>query len=151
MLDNEGSYGQGQFALEAVGQVYKQTAKFVYLGSTVCENADIRVELNRCVLRANPRLRRHGLPLATVRLLHRTALWLKVRMLNTEATETMLYGCVTRGFTVADLAILRTVHRPALLHCIGSKRKHRDGYHMLSHADALAKNGCENVEAKVQK
>ena len=28
---------------EAAGQVCKQTAKFVYLGATVCENADLAV------------------------------------------------------------------------------------------------------------
>ena len=46
------------FVAEAAGQVYKQTAKFVYLGATVCENADLTVEINRRVLLANLRLRR---------------------------------------------------------------------------------------------
>ena len=30
-------------------------------------------------------------------------------------------------------------------------RKHGDGYHVLSFADALAKTGCENVETTVRK
>ena len=49
-------YGQGH--TEAAGQVDKQTAKFVYLWATVCENADLTVEMNRHVLLANLRLRR---------------------------------------------------------------------------------------------
>ena len=46
---------------EAAGQVYKQTAKFVYLGATVCENADLTVEINRRPILANLRLRRYAL------------------------------------------------------------------------------------------
>ena len=41
------------FVTEAARQVYTQTAKFVYLGATVCENADLTVEINRRVLLAN--------------------------------------------------------------------------------------------------
>ena len=35
--------------------------------------------------------------------------------------------------------------------CIGWKIKPRDGYHMLSYADALANTGCENVEMALLK
>ena len=80
------------FVTEAAGQVYKQTAMFVYLGATVCENADLSIEINRRVLLANLRFRRYGLPLYD----QPTApLRLKVRMLKAEVMETMLYGCVT--------------------------------------------------------
>ena len=80
------------FVTEAAGQVYKQTAKFVYLAATVCENADLTVEINRRVLLANLCFRRYGLPLYD----QPTApLRLKVRMLKAEVMETMLYGCVT--------------------------------------------------------
>ena len=48
---------------EAAGQVYKQTAKSVYLGVTACENADLTVGINRRVVMANLRFRRYGLPL----------------------------------------------------------------------------------------
>ena len=51
------------FVTEAAGQVYKQTAKFVYLATTVCENADLTVEINRRVLLVNLCFRRYGLPL----------------------------------------------------------------------------------------
>ena len=52
---------------------------------------------------------------------------------------------------MAHLAILRKTHHRLLLRCIGWKRKHGDGYHVLSYADALAKTGCENVETTVRK
>ena len=63
----------------------------------------------------------------------------------------MFYGFVTWSPTVAHLAILRTAPHRLLLRCIGWRRKRRDGYHMLSYADALAKTGCENVETTVRK
>ena len=136
------------FVTEAAGQVYKQTAKFACLGATVCENADLTVEINRRVLLANPRFRRYGLPLYD----QPTApLRLKVQMLKAEVMETTLYGCVTWSPTVADLAILRKTHHRLVLGCIGWKRKHGDGYHVLSYAYALAKTGCENVETTVRK
>ena len=136
------------FVTEAAGQVYKQTAKFVYLAATVCENADLTVEINRRVLLVNLCFRRYGLPLYD----QPTApLRLKVRMLKAEVMETMLYGCITWSPTVAHLAILRKTHHRLLLRCIGWKRKDGDGYHVLSYADALAKTGCENVATTVRK
>ena len=51
----------GTCVIEAAGQVYKQTAMFVHLVATVCENADLTVEINRCVLLTNLRFRRYGL------------------------------------------------------------------------------------------
>ena len=78
------------FVTETAGQVYKQTAKFVYLGATVCEDADLTVEVNRRVLLANLRLRRHGLPLYD----QSTAmLRLKVRMLKAEAMKPSVRVC----------------------------------------------------------
>ena len=58
---------------------------------------------------------------------------------------------VTLSPTVAHLAILRKTHHRLLLRCIGWKRKHGDGYHVLSYVDALAKTDCENVETTVRK
>ena len=33
--------------IEAAGQIYKQTAQFLYLGGIFHENADLRLEINR--------------------------------------------------------------------------------------------------------
>ena len=59
---------------------------------------------------------------------------------------------VSRGAPpLAHFPILRTAHHRLLLRCIGWKRKRRDGHHMLSYADALAKTGCQNIETTVRK
>ena len=71
-------------------------------------------------------------------------------MLTAEKIEIMLYGCVMWSPTVAHLAILLKTRHRLLLRYIGWKRNHSDGYHMLSHADALAKTGCENVETTMR-
>ena len=111
----------------------------------MCENADLAVEINWRVLLANLRFRRYGLPLND----QPTApLQLEVRMLKAEVMETMLYGWSP---TVAHLAILHNTHHRFLLRCIGWKRKHGYGYHVLSYADALSKTGCESVETRVRK
>ena len=73
--------GRVTFVTEAVEQVCKQTAKFVYLGATVCENADFTVEINRRVLLANLRLGCYGLSLYDQSA---APLRLKVRMLKAE-------------------------------------------------------------------
>ena len=51
---------------------------------------------------------------------------------------------------MVHFAKLRTAYHRLLLRCIGWNRKHRDGYHMLSYADALAKTGRENVDATMR-
>ena len=64
---------------------------------------------------------------------------------------TMPYGCIMLNLAVAHLATLRTANDRLLLRLIRRKRKRRDGYHMLSCADALGKTGCELVATAVRK
>ena len=136
------------FVTEAAGQVYKQTAKFVYLGATVCKNADL-LSSSTCTCYWPTYVSDDMACHSTTSPRHRSGS--KVRMLTAEVVETMLYKCVTWSPTVAHLAILRTAHHRLLLRCIGWKRKRRDGHHMLSYADALAKTGCQNIETTVRK
>ena len=136
------------YVIDAAGQVYKQTAKFVCLGATVCENADLVCEINRRVVTANRRLRWYSLPVYD----QSTApLRLKLRIFKAEVMETMLYGCVTWSPTVTRLAILRTAHHRLPLRNIGWKKKRCEGYYMSSYADGLTNTGCENVEKTVRK
>ena len=132
------------FVTEAAGQVYKRTAKFMYLEATACENSGHTAEIDRRVLLVNLRLIWYGLSLYK----STAPLRLKVRMLKSRGHETMLYGCVTWSPAVPHLAILRTAHHRLLFRCIGLKRKRRDGYHMLSYAGALAKrdNGAKTKD-----
>ena len=120
----------------------------MYLGATACDNADLTAEIHRRAGQPTLQTVYYSLPPCD----RPTApLRFKVRMLKAEGMEAMLYGCVTWSPTVARLAILRTAHHRLLLRCIGRKGKPRDGYHMVSYADALAKTGCENVETTVRK
>ena len=112
------------------GEVYEQTTKVVYLGATVCENADPIAEIDRRVLLAKLRFRRYSIPLNDQPI---APLRLKVGMLKYQAMETMLNECVTWSPTVAHFAILRASHCLLLLRCIGWKRKPRDGYHICFH------------------
>ena len=81
----------GTFSVEAVGQVYNQTNEFVYLGGYVNHNADLSIEVDRCIRNAWCSFRKY-----TLELYDRPSapLELKIRMLRVEVLETMLYGCV---------------------------------------------------------
>ena len=76
------------FSVEAAGQVYNQTNKFVYVNHI----ADLSIEVERRIRNAWCSFRKY-----TLELYDRPSapLELNVRMLRAEALETMLYGCVT--------------------------------------------------------
>ena len=80
------------FSVEAAGQMYNQTNKFVYLGGNVNHNADLSIVVDRRIRNAWCSFRKYTLELYD-RL--RAPLELKTRMLRAEVLETMLYGCVT--------------------------------------------------------
>ena len=40
------------FSVEAAGQVYSQTDEFVYLGGNVNHNADLSIDVDRCIRNA---------------------------------------------------------------------------------------------------
>ena len=115
----------------------------------MCVNADLTAEISRCVLLVKLRSRRYSSPL--YKQPPTVPLRLKVRMLKADIMETMPHGLVTWVPTVAHLAILPTAHHRLLLRCIAWNRKPRDGYHMLSYADAPAETVCQNVETTVRK
>ena len=125
-----------------------ESSSFCTFGQNWDENADLTAYINRLVLLTNLRFRRQGLPLYD----QLTAPFRRdLRMLKAKVIETILYGCVTWSPAVAHLAITRKPHHRLLLRCIGWKRKHSDGHHMLSYADALPKTRCENVGTTVRK
>ena len=79
------------FSVEAVDRVYNQTNKFVYLGENVNHNADLSIEVDRCIRNAWCSFRKY-----TLELYNRQSapLELKIRMLRAEVLEAMLYDCV---------------------------------------------------------
>ncbi|CAB1108585.1 unnamed protein product [Ectocarpus sp. CCAP 1310/34] len=78
--------------IEAAGQRYAQTTEFRYLGGLVNEHGDLTREINYRSRGAWACLRRYGRelfdrPQAPFRL--------KIRLLQAEAMEALLYGCMT--------------------------------------------------------
>ncbi|CAB1110694.1 unnamed protein product [Ectocarpus sp. CCAP 1310/34] len=69
---------------------------------------------------------------------------LKIRLLQAEVVETLLYGCASWSLTAEHYTKLNGTHRQFLTRCIGwSKRKRSD--HPLSYAQALIQAGCEET------
>lgn len=75
---------------------------------------------------------------------------LKVRLLQAEAIETMLHGCVTCSPNPADYGRLRQVYRLMLLRCLGWWKRKCVHYN-LSYARALAKIYSDSIEVTVRK
>ena len=116
------------FSVEAAGQVYNQTNEFVHLGKNVNQNADLSIEVDRCVRGAWCSFRKYILELYDR---PSASLELKIRMLRAEVLETMLYGCVTWSPRACHYDTLRRAHHRFLTRCIGW-RKHNRADHPIS-------------------
>jgi len=133
--------------VEAAGQKYKQTNRFIYLGGVIDENANINPEIERRTRFAWACFKKYGRELYD----RPTApLQLKVRMLKAEVLETLLYGCMTWTLGQEHYAKLRTVHHQLLLRTIGFSRRQRSD-HVLSYSKALKQTQCDSVETVVRK
>ena len=131
------------FSVEAAGQVHNQTNEFVYLGGSVNHNADLSIEIDRCIRNAWCSFRKYTLepydrPSAPLEL--------KTRMLRTEVLETMLCGCVTWSPRACHYNTLRRAHHRFLTRCIGWQ-KQNCADHPISYLDTLMKTGSESIEA----
>ena len=141
-------YGEKvSFAINAAGQVYKQTIEFVYSGGAISANRDLSVEVTRRLQRAWAFFQRYKMEIYDrpgVRLR------LKVRLLKAQVIETLLYGCMTWSPNKPNYGRLRRVHHSMLLRFLGYRKRKRND-HTLSYADALAKTAPESIEAIVRK
>ena len=135
------------FSVEAVGQVNNQANKCVYLGGNVNNNADLPIEVDRCIRNAWCSFRKY-----TLELYNRPSapLELKIRMLRAEVLEIMLYGCVTWSPHTCRYETLRRTHHRFLTRCI-VWRKHNRGDHPISYLDTLLKAGSESIEATLRR
>ena len=135
------------FSVEAAGQVYNQTNKFVYLGGSVSHNIELSIEVDWRVRNAWYSFRKY-----TLELYDRPSapLELNIRMLRAEVLETMLCGCVTWSLRACHYDTLRRVHHRFLTRCIGC-RKHNRADHSISYLDTLLKTGSESIEATLRK
>ena len=135
------------FSVEAAGQVYNQTNKFVYLGRNVNQNADLFIEVDRRVHSAWCSFRKYALELHDR---SSAPLELKIRMLRAEVLETMLYGCVTWSPRACHYDTLRRVHHRFLTRCI-DWRKHNRADQPIYYMDTLLKTGSESIEATLRR
>ena len=135
------------FSVEAPGQWNNQWNEFVYLGGNVNQNANLSIEVDRCVRNAWCSFRKH-----TLELYDRPSapLELKIRMLRAEVLETMLYGCVTWSPRACHYDTLRRAHHRFSTCCIGW-RKHNRADRLVSYLDTLFKTGSESIEATLSR
>ena len=75
---------------------------------------------------------------------------LKVRMLQAEVREALLYICSTWTLLSREYGLLRTQHHRLLLRCVGFRKRQRSD-HPLSYAATLAMTGCESVETTIRR
>ena len=69
---------------------------------------------------------------------------LKVRKLQAEVREALLYGCSTWMLLTREYGLLRTQHHRLLLRCVGFRKSQRSD-HRLSYVVTPAMTGCESV------
>ena len=135
------------FSVEAAGQMYNQTNKFVYLGGNVNHNADLFIEVDRRIRNAWCSFRKY-----TLELYDRPSapLELKIRILRAEVVETTLYGCVTWSPRACHHDTLGRAHHRFLTRCIGW-RKHNRADHPISYLNTHIKAGSESIEATLRR
>ena len=135
------------FSVEAAGQVYNQTNKFVYLGGNVNHNTDLSIEVDRRIRNAWYSFRKY-----TLELYDRASapLELKILMLRAGVLETMLYDCVTWSPRACHYDTLRRAHHRFLTRCI-DWRKHNRADHPISYLDTLIKTGSEGTETTLHR
>ncbi|CAB1097697.1 unnamed protein product [Ectocarpus sp. CCAP 1310/34] len=136
------------FTVSAAGQTYKQTDRFVYLERIISADGKADREITSRSCRAWKCYRRNSASMYDRRRANRQ---LKIRLLQSEVVETLLYGCASWSLTADHYTKLNGTHRQFLTRCIGwSKRKRSD--RPLSYAQALIQAGCEEtIEATVRK
>ena len=134
--------------IEAVGQRYKQTTEFVYLGGAISESADLDIEVKRRIGAAWASVRKYSSQLYDRR---NARLSLKIRLFKAEVMEAMLYGCATWTMRSQDFSSLRTAHHKLLLSIIGFRRKDRIVYKPLSYRKVVERTGSERIKTTIRK
>ena len=112
--------------IEAVGQRYKQTTDFVYLGGPISEIADLDIEIKRRIGAAWASVRKYSSPLYDLR---NARLSLKIRLFKAEVMKAMMYGCATWTMRSQDFSSLRNAHAqvsPRVLFQVLANRRRED-------------------------
>ena len=116
-------------------------------GGNINHDADLSIEVDRCIRNAWSSFRTYSLELYD-RL--SAPLELKIRMLNAEVLESMLYGSIKWSPRSFRYDPLRRAHHSLLTRYIGW-RKHKRTDHPISHVENLLKTGSESIEATLRR
>ena len=135
------------FSVDAACQVYNQTNELVYLGGNVNHDADLPIEVDRCIRNAWCSFRKY-----TLEVYDRPSapLELKIWTLRAEVLETMLYGFVTWSPRACHYDTLCRARHRFLTRCIGW-RTHNRADHPIYNLDTLIKTGSESIEATLRR
>ena len=137
-----------KIVVNAMGQQYRQTTSFTYLGGTVTETPNLSDEIDRRIRAGWMGFKRYKRELYD----HPKAslLPLKARMVMSKVVEVLLYGCATRTPLKGHYAELRTTHHSrVLLQILGAWCK-SPNKRILSYKDALQRTKCESIETTVR-
>ena len=106
------------FSVEVAGQVNNQKQEFVYLEGNVNHNANLSIEVDRCIRNAPCRFRQY-----TLEMYDRPSgpLELKIWMLRADVPETMLCDCGTYSPRACQYDTLRQAHHSIRTRCIGCR------------------------------
>ena len=141
-------YADDAGKVSTVGQRYKQTTEFVYLGGAISESADLDTEIKRRIGAAWASVGKYS-----SQLYHRRNAWLslKTRLFKAEVMEAMLYGCTTWTMRSQNFRSLRSAHHKLLLRIIGFRSKGRTGYKPISYRDVLERTGSKRIVSTIRK
>ena len=127
--------------VEAAGQRYRQSQFYTYLEGVIIECPDISTEIARRSSACWMCIRRYQQDLFDRPNVSHD---LKIRMVNAETVETLLYCCVTWTTRHEHFRKLFTVHHRVLLRIFGARRYRLD-HRVLSYNRALELTGCESM------
>lgn len=129
--------------IKGAGQRHKQMAKLVYLRDAVGVDANIPIEINRCISTAWARLRNYSPQLYDR---PNAQLLLTVPLLQEEVVGVMPSGCTTWTLRPEEIKNLCAAHHKPLLRVMGFGRNKRAVYETLSYRDALEMTNCELIK-----
>ena len=104
-------------AFNTMGQQYRQTTSFVYLGSAITESSRLPAEIDRRIRAGWMSFNRYREELYDRPT---ASLALKTRMVKSEVVEALLYGCAAWTRLKGDYQNLRTPHQTMLLRILGA-------------------------------
>ena len=122
------------FIVEAPGQAYSQTNELVYLEGNVNHNADVFIEVNRCIRNAWCSFQKYTLDVRPTE----------------RSPRAQLFGFVTWIPRACHYDTLHRARHSSLTRCIGWQENHCAD-HPIPYLDMLIKTGSKSIEATLRR